>query len=346
MTWFSKSKTSLDAFAEAVRPELAQHRTPGASAELRDRILADRAAGMRVILPGDRAARHSGVRYLVAAVLVIAALLTLPLYRSARDETRDVEPVTLFSYFGGVALAQVPSASHLSSPVPVYPERVRPGTLEYLRAWQDSTGRITKKVLGVLTLTAAGSDWRVAQTRRELSSSAGETAAETLLVARRDLRLVSRAVHIRPYRRWNGINIEQRITGDSVIGRMTLDGVKGMRPIAQHLPPAYAPYLSDVLAPVYFASIPLSRQWQGRVTLLGWAVVPNDVLSSVELRVTGEEQVQVPAGRFDCWKLDVRYAGGDFSYWIRKSDGIAVRLQEHQQDGTERIVTLERENWM
>ncbi len=347
MIWFGKRDRNLEAFAEAIRPELRMLPAPRATRELYDRIVADRRAGVRVILPAHHAPRPSASRYAIAALRVLAALRALPVYRSSRHDVRDVRPTTGLSYFGAIVRAQqAPAAPRVPAALSVHPERLRAGQLEYLRVWQDSTGRVMKKVQSLLSVAAEGSSWRVASIGRELTAGGRATTAETLAVAQRDLRLLTRVVHVRPYRRWAGINIEQRMSGDSVTGRMTLDGVKGMRTIARRLPPTYAPYLADVLAPVYFATVPLSRSWTGRVTILGWAVVPDDVLFPVELRVTGEEQVQVPAGRFDCWRLDVRYPGGAFAYWVRKADGIAVRTLEQQPDGGRRIVTLEREAGM
>lgn len=344
MSWFAKRERNNDAFAEAIEPELRALRTPPATRELLDRILADRRAGTRVILPVGPAARRSPSRYVIAAVLVAAAVLTLPIFRGQLGDTSDLQPASQFFYFDGVARAEE-SPAHVQLPpaIPSHPERVHPATLEYLRAWQDSSGRVTTKMSSLLSVRVDGSSWQVISTRRELTAEPQTTTAETLLVARSDLHLMSRTVHVRPYRRWKGINIEQRFSGDSVTGWMTLDGVDGMRPIARRLPATEAPYISDVFAPVFFASAPLDRSWRGRVTVLGWGVVPNDVMRSVTLRVTGEEEVQVPAGRFDCWKLEVAYSGGGFAYWIRKSDGIAIRSEERQRDGGRRVVTLERE---
>jgi hypothetical protein len=128
---------------------------------------------------------------------------------------------------------------------------------------------------------------------------------------------------------------------------MTQDDIDGMRPIARRLPSVYAPYLSDAFAPVYLAAVPLSAHWQGSVTLLGWAVIPKDVLRPVELRVTGEERVRVPAGTFDCWRMTISHSGGVIDYWVRKSDGIAVRLVERNAPGGgERVVTLVSETGM
>src|SRR5262249_25693727 len=195
----------------------------------------------------------------------------------------------------------------LSPAVPIRAERVRARRLEYLRVWSDSQGRVVKSAKSRLSVAADSvsgtSAWRVVESVRDSGGGERGTTAETVFVAQRDLRLLARAVHVRPYRRWNGINIRQRLTGDSVLGRMTLDDVDGMRPIARRLPPAYAPYLADAFAPVYLSAVPLDRQWEGRVTLLGWAVVPNDVLLPVELRVTGDELVDVPAGGGSWWEV-------------------------------------------
>ena len=56
----------------------------------------------------------------------------------------------------------------------------------------------------------------------------------------------------------------------------------------------------------------------------------------VELRVTGAEQVVVPAGTFDCWRLTVedavpppdRWVGSvvtGTTLWVRKADGLLVK---------------------
>ena len=352
MIWFGKKDRALEAFAEAIRPELAGLRTPRASSALRERMLADRATGARVILPVERAAPLLGRRYLIAAVAVIVGLLVLPLYRASRNDAWDGEPVSPLALIGNVAHAGQPTGSpRLPAAFPIHPERIHAGTIRYHRVFNDSTGRVERTVESVLSVTADSSQgtpaWRLVRFDRESSASAPVVNAETVLVRRSDLGLMTRMVHVRPYRRWKGINIEQRAIGDSLVGRMTLDDIQGMRPIARRLPSAYAPFLSDALTPLYLTTIPLSAGWQGSVTLLGWAVVPKDVLHPVELRVTGEERVKVAAGTFDCWRMTVGYMGSVIEYWVRKSDGLAVRsIERNNPPGGERIVTLESERGM
>jgi hypothetical protein len=352
MNWFGQRDRALEAFAEAIRPELMDLRTPAASAELRERTLADRAAGARVILPVEATASGSVRRYVIAAVAVLVGVLVLPLYRSSRNDTRDAQPVASLSFLGNVAHAeQTSSTPRLPAAFPIHAERIRAGTLRYRRVYNDSTERVAKTVESALSVAADSSQgtpaWRVVRLDRESFAGGSVISAETLLVRRSDLGLITRAVHVRPYRRWKGIKIEQRVIGDSVSGGMTLDDVSGMRPIARRLPSAYAPFLSDAFAPVYLAAVPLSAQWKGSVTVLGWAVIPKDVLHPVELRVIGEERVRVPAGTFDCWRMTVNYFGGVFDYWVRKSDGVAVRTVEQKgSSGGERTVTLVGESGM
>jgi hypothetical protein len=352
MSWFGKRDRALDAFAEAIQPELAALRTPAAPAELRERILADRAAGGRVILPGGRDSSVSVHRYVIASVAVIAGVLLLPLYRSSREDARDAQAVASLSFFGGVAHAEQPAgAPRLPAAFPIHAERIHAGTLRYRRLFTDSAERVVKTVEGSLSVTADSAEgtpaWRVVKLERESGASGAAINAETVFVRRSNLGLLTRAVHVRPYRRWNGINIEQRAIGDSLSGRMTLDDVTGMRPIASRLRSAYAPFVSDALTPIYLAAVPLSATWQGSLTVLGWAVIPKDVLHPVELRVTGEERVRVPAGTFDCWRMTITYSGGVVDYWVRKSDGIAVRAVEaNVPPGGKRTVTLVSETGM
>jgi hypothetical protein len=155
-----------------------------------------------------------------------------------------------------------------------------------------------------------------------------QAEVETLYIARSDLRLLHRTIGVSPFRRWQRIDIRQHFQGDRLTGRMTTDGpsIGAGRPIARTLRPAFGPYFSDVFAPVLFMAVPLSSTWKGSASLLGWAVIDSDVFTPVELRVEGEERIAVPAGTFDCWRISVRFAGERMVYWVRRSDGLGVRL--------------------
>jgi hypothetical protein len=59
----------------------------------------------------------------------------------------------------------------------------------------------------------------------------------------------------------------------------------------------------------------------------------------IELRVESAETITVPAGRFDCWRLSLRFSGKQVDYWVRKSDGLGVRvLNKTTPYGTREIV--------
>ena len=113
---------------------------------------------------------------------------------------------------------------------------------------------------------------------------------------------------------------------------MTTDGLSigAGRPIARRLRPELGPYLTGAFLPLALMTVPVSPTWSASAALLGWAVVPRDVYTPVELRVEGEEQLTVPAGTFDCWRLSIRFGDGAISYWMRKSDGLGVRVLDER----------------
>lgn len=354
MTWFSRLRArEIAEYADALRPELQSLRTPAAPPDLIERVQADRAAGRRVILPiGDEPARRGPWRYAaLAAAVAVVVILLLPARRGDRglEESFASTPI-----LGGIALAQEAALSvgpNLPPAVTSNAARLTPVALEYSRVWHDSSGRVTRNFRGVVSLSAdsvAGVPaWRVASTDKGTMNGRPQLEAETLYVARADLRLLARRVHVAPYLRYERINIDQRYVGDSVLGRMTLEGPtvqKGFwRPIARRLPPAFGPYLADAFAPVFLRAVPLRRDSRLSMSLVGWAVVPHDVLFPIEMHVVGDERVRVPAGSFDCWKLSVRFRGGSQDFWVRKSDGVGVRaLDRHVKEtgGTREVVLL------
>ena len=160
------------------------------------------------------------------------------------------------------------------------------------------------------------------------------TEVESLMVAREDLRPLTRNVHAAPYSRYSRINITQFFRGDSVLGVMTAetrDSITVRRPIAQKLPVAFAPYISEALSPVMLTSVKLTPGWRRSLSLLGWAVRPTDLLSSVELRLVGADRITVPAGVFDCWRLELATGTHRVTYWVRKSDGLGILTRDESK---------------
>ena len=87
--------------------------------------------------------------------------------------------------------------------------------------------------------------------------------------------------------------------------------------------------MSDALAPLGLVGVPLAAGWQRSLSILGWAVVPNDVVYPVSLRVVGEERITAPTGEVDCWKLEVVAGKERRTEWVRKSDGVGLRSFDH-----------------
>lgn len=221
-------------------------------------------------------------------------------------------------------------------------------SLQFSRRVRDSTGRLVSDLPIALDVSLDALDgvpaWKVTSMDRDARSDQRHVDVETLYVARADLRLLRRSVHVEPYSRFARINVQQWFRGDSVTGRMTTDGpsIGSGRPIAQRLPVPFSPYITEAFAPAFLMGVPLERHWARSASLLGWAVRTNDVFVPMELRVEGEERVSVPAGRYECWRLSIRFSGHQIAYWVRKSDGLGVRvLAAHQPtNGTREIVLV------
>jgi hypothetical protein len=339
MRLFFWRRRALSDFADAIRPELTAIETPEPPAQLLERILATRAASGRVILPEPvivkpRAATRGIV---IVAIAASALLLLFPSIRRVPNGNEEVVASSMF--FTGQAFAQPVTARTGLAPVAfTRPDGIRPLALEFSRRVRSGTGDLVSESRDTLVVAAADVEgtpaWQVVSSRHEVVASQRRTEAETLYVARADLRVLRRAVHVSPYLRFARINVVQHFRGDSVTGRMTTDGpsIGAGRAIARRLAPELAPYLTGAFAPAALMAAPLSATWSGSISLLGWAVIPRDVFVPVELRVEGEERITVPAGTFDCWRLSIRFGGQEVTYWVRKSDGLGVRVFD-RRDG-------------
>ena len=269
----------------------------------------------------------------------------------AGDGSTD-ESLASTAFFGHAAFAQTPSRPDAPELPPVETARassIHPIDVEFSRRIHDTRGALMSELRGNVSLTADAVEglpaWRITSIETDTIASQRRTDAETLYVARSDLRLLRRAVHVSPYRRFARINIQQRFDGDSVTGRMTTDGpsIGPGRAIARRLRPEFGPYMSNAFASLYLMAAPLDRDWRGSASMLGWAVIPNDVFVPIELRVEGAERIKVPAGTFDCWRISIRHAGKLISFWARKSDGLGVRVYDESEastKGTREVVLL------
>jgi hypothetical protein len=132
-----------------------------------------------------------------------------------------------------------------------------------------------------------------------------------------------------PYRRYERIEVRQsfqalRVRGDMKAYRS--GAVAAHRRFDRTLPAGFVPFVSQAFVPLYGIGVAFDRSWSGSLSMLGWAVRDDDVFSSMAMRVDGDEVVRVPAGAFPCWRIGIDFASGQHVwYWVRKSDGLAVR---------------------
>lgn len=359
MRWFGPRKHTHDDWIDAVRPELRGLPVPTPRDDLLQRILASREAGARVILPDGRpVVDRTPTRGVVALFVAVVLLLLIPFARNAIVGSRGGElsgrEASAASGWlaGSLAFAQTENDTLRRSKVPVrfaYPERLRPVTLRYQRTWRDSTGRTTGRATGVVALQRDSVDrtaaWRLVSLTAGTRDGRPFTTADSVYVTRADLRLLRRVVVQTPFSRYDQIRIAQQFRGDSIVGRMNARGADASpagRPIARKLPPSAIPLTADALATVLFATVDLHPAWRGAMSLAGWAVIDSNVQTPVAIQVDGDEVVSVPAGTFECWRLTVRYSGPTLHYWVRKSDGLAVKSLQSQDNDVVREVVLTR----
>lgn len=347
MMRFLRRARPLDDFIEAIRPELKALPTPVATDTLKARIATSRAAGVRHILPVPHERRSPVPMRVALAVAAAAILLLIPieLRRSAGVENEIVSP----GVFGHMVFAEAVGRSAAPALEPVRITNgsgLRPMSLTFDRRSIDNRGRASTTSSISLQVSAALLGnlpvWRIISVDRDQLPTP-HVGVESVFVAKSDMRLLGRSIHVSPYRRWQRINVLQRFNGDSVTGRMTTEGpsIGAGRSFRRNLPRALAPFVTEAISPVFLMSLPLNSEWRGSASLLGWAVRDDDVLLPIELRVESGETITVPAGTFDCWRMSLRFSGRQIDYWVRKSDGLGVRVldtSEAKTKGTREIV--------
>jgi hypothetical protein len=331
-----------DLFDQRLRNIARSLPTPEAPSELIDRVIAERAAGARVVLPNAsaRPARRGQRLALLALAATVVFAAAIGISRAIRRPMQSVSAIdstsSLFTsggFFVAPAFAQTPPRAPGAPPITAFNPAVLDGKrFEYRIQFVDSAGRITPDGTGRInverTRYEGASALRVSHTATISAEEDQRRAlAETLYVEATTLRLLARSVTETPYRRFSQIAIRQRFVGDSVVGEMRTDN-NIHRPIAQRLTPVFAPYISDALAPMALAGVTLSPTWRGSLSVVGWAVRPSDVFYPVTVWVVGEETLVTAKGPVPCWKLRVSAPPEQRVEWVRKSDGIAIRSRD------------------
>lgn len=326
---------------------------PDASPELLKRILASRVSGERVILQHDDASPRSlwtDYRLVAGLALVIGAVgyftwvnrASVARSRSigvaqVATDTAELPVSTSGLFLSRLLLPPTAAASQL----PQFPRlsgldgrRIKPGEYFFSRREVPRPNTVARETgTGSVQITASSDNgipsWHIRHQWSIVPGSDGvKLETESVSVSQRDLRLISRTVHVSPYLKYSRLNISQRFNGNDVYGTMSAEQnnrVAVTRPISRWLDPRTAPYMSEGLAPVLLSGVNLNPRWEASLSFVGWAVVSTDVRYPIQLHVTGQERITVPAGTFDCWRLEVTEGTVTHTYWVRKSDGLGIR---------------------
>ena len=299
----------------ALRERLRALPVPEASDDLLARIEASRSAGARVILPDTEETRPSRGRPLtwVAAGLAAAAATILLWPRSGTDGEAS------FGFDGTPLLPATLQAQEISDTAArarfplldaVDASRVRAGRWTY--AGRMITDGIDTSAQGTVVFdvdrsVSNGSPVWIVSTTRVGRYTRG-ALGDSLFIEVGSLRLIRRVMY------YTGGHANTRAYPDSV--RRALSWRQA--DVGWH----------GTLHRLLFQLTPLNGSWRGSVYVAlpvdrdRWRIFPLDQ------RVTGEERVSVPAGTFECWKVDTKLRRTEATLWIDKVSQAVVKLAQ------------------
>jgi hypothetical protein len=306
---------------------------PEPSSELLPRILASRAAGVRVALPGVRRVWSYRFARYAAAVVLVGGVATFSAIRMRLSDERAAKtaweagvplmPSELFAQEPGGRMVKgsYPAVRDLepSSLAPakwVYREKVMIDGIVTDTATTD-TVRIEPTIFDARPALLMASTW----------ASRAYVGLDTLIISRVDLR---------PLRRWccghrtsREFRFADRDVGPLFLARPA-PGYAGTRMNPDmSLTIGFANFLQ--LKPVLQA-LPLRDRWQGSLYLspLG----PYDPLP-VDVRVVGHDRQTVPAGTFECWRVQLTLPANRraLTVWISRGKQSVVRVRQEVSDG-------------
>jgi hypothetical protein len=331
--WFGGRNRNND-FADAIRGELGEMRTPRADDALLSRIQASRRGGARVILPlADE--RRSGRPIVLASAVAAAAIAALAVGPLLRNGATDRLPAS-DSWFVDSAFASAPAQARYVSARVSRAERLRPMQLSYAHIMRESSGAVTSWESRSSLRRDAGA-WRFVWERVRTD---GGREIDSTWVSAADLTPVRQVIVREPYSRFARLDVEQRYTGLRVAGDMHAfrDGsLVAHRTFDRTLPADAAPFVSQTFAPLFLSGVEIGPGWTGRVALLGWLVRDDNVYSAVDFHFDADDVARVPAGSFPAWRLVIEQPGHRLLYWVRKSDGLGVRMLDSTAAGTREI---------
>jgi hypothetical protein len=322
------------------------------------RVIAERARGLRTVIPGGEPLRPPPVRravLLAAAAALIIGILTIDWWstgdhRATEDSWQgacgmNAETRTLLasSFLLAAACAQEPAGLPYEPAPPVMALDGRPpraGTWTYEIGRRDDNNRRRD----VYELDRIGSAdqiaWRSVSTAGTVDAPA---FSDTLFYAADGLRPVRGVMH-RP-KDGKDLWVVEVNYGPSSVGVVSdYLGYRGNPPQRRTwtsgLPLGAAPILPAVHGPGIvhlLRNLPLAAGWAGSVQSGPFGTTG---FRTASLRVVGEESVQVPAGIYECWRVALTSeSSGLQTLWVSKAERLLVKsLSGSDEQGVEAVL--------
>ena len=330
------------------RDELRKIPAPAPPQDLLERILASRAAGVRVVLPKDRSTVSRR-----AVLLVTAAAAAVVLVMSTRGgDRRPLDPENGSQDIAAGLSFWPPNAMAQEAGPPRRPRYEPVKNLRLARAqegtWTYRTCTVFDNVLtkcrGRLTIAISEAKWegRPAWLISQQQKSVRDWSTMDTIRTPLDTTYVDPAT-LRPmYHVINGkaFHFVRRVTRDTIHEALDIGGAhpRSWRssagiPGAQDAPLVLRWARVDLT--LLLQVLPLDRQWRGSVYSVG-LVGPDPSKTGfvpVDLRVVGSGWIEVPAGRFECWKVELRQSPESMlMFWVSKDHGWLVKTEQQGPD--------------
>jgi len=332
------------------KDELRKIPAPDPSKDLLERILASRAAGVRVVLPEHRStvSRRTALLVTAAAAALALVISTRGGNRRPVDPDNDIQEVAAgLSFWPPDAMAQEAGPPRRPRYEPVRSLRVgraQAGT------WRYRTCTVFDDVLtncrGRLTITISDATWdgRPAWLMSQQQTSVRYGSFDTTDAIRfpLDTAYIDPAT-LRPmYHAINGkqFHFVRRVTRDTVREALDIGGAhpRSWRssagiPGAQDAPLVFRWARVDLT--LLLQVLPLDPWWRGSVYSVG-LLGPDPSKTGfvpLDLRVVGSGRIEVPAGRFECWKVELPDSPErTLILWVSKDHGWLVKTEQQGWD--------------
>ena len=330
--------------------ELRSIPAPEPSKDLLERILASRAAGVRVALPHER----SPVSRRAALLLTAAAAAGILVMTTRGGDRRPVAPEIGYQDIAAGLSFWPPDAMAQEAGPPRRPRYEPVHNLRVARAhggtWTYRTCTVFDDVLtncrSRLTITISEAKWegRPAWLTSQQEKSVRHGSSDTTDTFRTPLDTAYfEPATLRPiYAALGGVKFRlvRRFTRDSVREAFDIGSAhpRSWRTNASIPGARDAPLVlrwARVDLTLLLQVLPLDRGWRGSMYSLGF-VGPDPSKTGfvpIDLRVVGSGRIDVPAGRYDCWKLQLHDGQeGALTLWATKDRGWLVKTEQRGLD--------------